>query len=364
MRLLPVLILVLLVPSVLLAGCSQQVGKSGEKTITVTDAAGRTVEVPESVERIVAIGPGALRLVVYLQATDRVVGVEDAETMWGEMGRPYRMAHPELAERPVIGRGGPYPSPNYEKLAELKPDVVFVSAYPEIADEIQQKTGIPAVVVSYGKLGSFDDETLLDSLRLMGRILGKEERAEEVISFIESAVKDLSSRAEKAGESPRVYVGGISYKGGHGIESTQCSFAPLMVLKARNVACEVNMSGAVFIDKEKLAEWDPDVIFIDLSNLELVKADYQKNPDFYRELKAFREGRVYGILPFNYYWTNVEIAIADAYYMGKVLYPEQFSDIDPVKKADEVFRFFVGRELYSELAGYYGGFGEISGEFT
>ncbi|WP_456370750.1 iron ABC transporter substrate-binding protein, partial [Geoglobus sp.] len=286
------------------------------------------------------------------------------ETMWGEMGRPYRMAHPELAERPVIGRGGPYPSPNYEKLAELKPDVVFVSAYPEIAEEIQQKTGIPAVVVSYGKLGSFDDETLLDSLRLMGRILGKEERAEEVISFIESAVEDLSSRAEKAGESPRVYVGGISYKGGHGIESTQCSFAPLTVLKARNVACEVNMSGAVFIDKEKLAEWDPDVIFIDLSNLELVKADYQKNPGFYRELKAFREGRVYGILPFNYYWTNVEIAIADAYYMGKVLYPEQFSDIDPVKKADEVFRFFVGRELYSELAGYYGGFGEISGEFT
>ncbi|WP_457590593.1 iron ABC transporter substrate-binding protein [Geoglobus sp.] len=361
-RFLPILILFVL--SILLAGCAQQAEEGGKKTITVTDAAGRTVEVPENVERIVAIGPGALRLVVYLQAVDRVVGVEDAETMWGEMGRPYRMAHPELAEKPVIGRGGPYPSPNYEKIAELKPDVVFVSAYPEIAEDVQQKTGIPAVVVSYGKLGSFDDRTLLDSLRLMGKILGKEKRAEEVVSFIESAVKDLSSRAENARKAPTVYVGAISYKGGHGIESTQCSFAPLTVLKAKNVACEVNMSGAIFIDKEKLAEWDPDVIFIDLSNLELVKADFQKNPDFYRGLKAFREGRVYGILPFNYYWTNVEIAIADAYYMGKVLYPEQFSDIDPVKKANEVFRFFVGKELYSELERYYGGFGEISGEFT
>ena len=69
------------------------------QTVSVTDMAKRSVSVPATVNRIVALGPGALRLMTYLQATDRVVGVEDLEK-GSPAGRPYALAHPELARMP------------------------------------------------------------------------------------------------------------------------------------------------------------------------------------------------------------------------------------------------------------------------
>ena len=358
-KILPVLVLLLL-----LSGCSEKSEVEGG-FVKIVDMAGRTVEVPEKVERVVAIGPGALRFVVYLNAADKVVGVEDAEIYWDSAGRPYRMAHPEFSELPVIGKGGPNPVPNLEKIAELNPDVIFVTANPKLADSIQEKTGIPTVVVSYGSFGEFDDEAFIGSITLVGKILDKKERAEEIVKFLKETVRDLERRTEGIPEDKklRVYVGALSYKGGHGIESTQCDFPPLTVLHAKNVVCEADVKGIIFIDKEKLLEWDPDVIFIDEGNLHLVKADFEKNKEFYMSLKAFREGRIYGILPFNFYWTNVEIALADAYFIGKVLYPEKFADIDVEKKADEIIEFFVGKKLYGELAERYGGFKNLAEEF-
>ena len=45
----------------------------------MTDSYGRTVEIPETVETVVCTGSGALRMVCYLQCTDRLAGVEDTD---------------------------------------------------------------------------------------------------------------------------------------------------------------------------------------------------------------------------------------------------------------------------------------------
>ncbi len=349
-----------------LAGCTQK-QETKVDVVKITDTIGREVEVPKKVERVVAIGPGALRLVVYLNASDMVVGVEDAETSWPAMGRPYRMAHPEFAKLPVIGKGGPSPTPNAEAIAAVKPDVIFACYFDASrADALQEQTGIPVVVLSYGELGNFKAKEIYDSLRVAGKILGREERAEKIIDFIESTYSDLSNRVKDVPdeEKPSVFVGAIGFKGGHGIESTQCNFPPFMAVKARNVACEAGKSGPFFIDKEQLLQWDPDIIFLDENNLHLVLTDYKKSPEVYRSLKAFKNGEIYGILPFNYYTTNIETAIADAYFIGKVLYPTKFADVDPAKKANEIFKFFVGKELYAEMEENYGGFKNIADVFT
>ncbi|MEM3679350.1 MAG: iron ABC transporter substrate-binding protein, partial [Candidatus Bathyarchaeia archaeon] len=65
-------------------------------------------------------------------------------------------------------------------------------------------------------------------------------------------------------------------------------------------------------------------------------------------------------LPYNYYHTNVAVALADAYYIGKVLYPDKFADVDPAKKADEIFNFFLGKPLYQSYMEAYGGFKNLS----
>ncbi|USH00130.1 iron ABC transporter substrate-binding protein [Thermococcus argininiproducens] len=362
MKKIPLLLGMLLI--LLISGCinsSQSSITSSTSTstqyITVTDLLGRNVEVPSEVTKVVATGPGALRLVVYLNATDKVVGVEEFEKRYS-YGRPYIMAHPELKNLPIIGPGGPGKLPDLEALINLKPDVIFITYVDsKTADEIQEKTGIPVIVLSYGQLTTFEDEELFRSIELAGKILGNEKRAEDVLNFIRSIQEDLIKRTENT-KSPSVYIGGIGYKGAHGIESTEAKYPPFVVLHANNVAEELG-EGHKFIDKEKLLEWNPEYLFLDEGGLSLVLDDYNKNPEFYNSLTAVKEGNIYGILPYNFYTTNIGTALADTYFIGKILYPERFRDVDPVERADEIYTFLVGKPVYKEMATQFGGFGRI-----
>jgi len=349
--------------ALIFSGCVQQEQKQTvEGKIKVTDLAGRSVEVPKNVEKIVAIGPGALRLVVYLQAADMVVGVENAEKTWEVYTRPYRLANPQFAELPTIGVGGPEdPQPNVEEILKVKPDVIFAVVSAQYAENLQEKTGIPVIVLNYGTLGNFRTTELFDSIRLMGKVLGKEKRAGEVIAYIEGVVKDLNERTMNAEKPSKVYVGALGFKGQHGIQSTNCRFPPFEVnnITSENIACRVNTTAHVFIDKEFLLKEQPEIIFLDLGNLHLVKEDYSKDRSFYQSLEAFREGNVYGIYSFNFYNTNVEQALVDSYWVGKVLYPQNFADVDIKEKANEIYRFFVGKELYDQISSKYGELGKI-----
>jgi iron complex transport system substrate-binding protein len=348
---------------------NENVEKNTEKldNIKIVDAIGREVVVPKEVNRIICSGPGCLRLIVYLNATDKVVGIEGFEKKKG-VGRPYILAHPELLDLPVIGNGGPGDigkGPNLEQTLKVKPDVIFLTyVTKEKADDIQQKTGIPVVVLSYGKLGTFSNEDLFKSLKIAGKILNKEDRAEEVIEFIKDCQNDLNNRTKDIPDDkkPTVYVGGVAFKGMHGIDSTQCKYPPFMAVNAKNVADELGKVGYIKIDREKLLEWNPDIIFIDEFSLKLIKEDYSKNPEFYNSLKAFKTGNVYGLLPYNFYMTNVGTALADAYYIGKVLYPERFNDINPEEKADEIYTFLVGKPVYEQMKKQFGGFKKLEFE--
>jgi len=145
------------------------------------------------------------------------------------------------------------------------------------------------------------------------------------------------------------------------LTSTSPTFPPFEVnnIVEENIARKIEVSRHVFVDKEFLLKEQPEVIFLDLGNLHLVRQDYAKDKAFYRSLDAFRNGRVYGIYSFNFYNTNVEQALVDSYWVGKVLMPERFKDIDIKRKANEIYRFFVGKELYEEISSKYGELGAI-----
>lgn len=330
---------------------------------TMTDLLGRKVEVPENPKKILCIGPGALRLITYLGAQNRVIAVEEIEKTHPE-GRPYTLANPFFARLPIFARGGP-PGKNpinEEIILSLSPQVIFVTYMERDAVErLQTRLKIPIVVLSYGALTTFEDELLFQSLLLAGKILNKTERARELIDFIKGVKQDIKKRIKgiPAEKKPSVYVGGLGYKGAHGIDSTMAKFPTFLLLEAKNAVDSIKIEGWIAIDKEKLLEWDPDLIFIDEGGLKLVLEDVEKNPSFYRSLKAVRENRVYGLLPFNYYTTNIEIALANAYFVGKIIYPEKFKDIDPERKADEIFRFFVGKALYRKMKEDYGGYVQL-----
>jgi iron complex transport system substrate-binding protein len=121
-------------------------------------------------------------------------------------------------------------------------------------------------------------------------------------------------------------------------------------VNAMNVAAEAGTEHAD-VAKEKIVEWDPDVLFVDLSTLQTSPSaiDELRDDEAYQSLAAVQSGEVYGALPYNWYTKNHGSVIADAYYIGTVLYPEQFSDIDPAVKADEIYTFLVGEPVFDEM---------------
>ncbi len=333
-------------------------------TVAVTDLGGRSVEVPANPQRIIALSPGTLRLIVALGAGNRVVGVEDFEKN-RPTGRPYILAHPELAKLPAIGTGGPgsiNKEPDLEAVLKLKPEVIFIS-YMEVAnaDTLQKKIGIPVVILSHGRFASFD-ELIFTSLRVAGKVLNKEQRAEEVIAFVEKTRKDLAARIAGMPESKRkpVYVGSVGYKGVQGIESTDAAFTPLEWAGGRNIAKALPADGHVFVQKEKLLEWNPPIIILDAGGLDVVRRDFAKNPEFYKGLLAFSNNNVYIIYPFNYYVTNIGTAMADSYALGRILYPDRFADIDVGHKADEIYAFLYGKPVYELMERDFGPLGRTA----
>jgi len=351
---------------ILILALSLSVTQALASSLTVTDMAERKVDVPFDPARIICIGPGALRLIVYLDAQEKLSGVEDMEKK-NPGGRPYWLAHPEIHDLPACGPGGPTSinkKPDLEAVMSVSPDVIFVTYMDKaLADEVQATLNIPVVVLSYGTFANFD-ETVFSSLKLAGKILNRERRAEDLVSYITSLKKDLNDRTANipASKMPRVFVGGIGYRGSYGIESTEKDYIPLSWINAINLSEQVEgrIGDHVLVDKETLLKLDPDVIFIDGGGLALVEEDYSKKKDFYRALKAVKNQQVFMLLPFNWYTTNIETAMADAYAIGRILYPDNFNDIDPGKKADEIYAFMVGKPVYEDMQKDYGAIGVIA----
>lgn len=360
---LALILVVLLLGVFALGGCASQDSSTPEaQQITVTDTLGREVAITAPVDAVIAVGPGSLRLYCYINGMDKVVGVENFEKK-DSMGRPYMLAYPDLAKLPVIGSGGPSSTPDAEQIVTVQPDVIFADSSLDkaAADMLQNKTGVPVVVLNYGDLGTFN-ESVYASIAMIGEVMGMEQRAQEVVDYIKGCQQDLNDRVKDVPEDnkPTVYVGGLGMRGIHGIQSTQAKFPLFLVVGACNVVDETGQTGSVMIDPEKLIEWDPDKIFIDESGYSLVVQDYEKNPTFYQTLSAYQNGEIYGQLPFNYYTANIGTALADAYYIGKVIYPEQYQDIDPEKKADEIYTFLLEKPVYEQMKADFGGFKKLT----
>jgi iron complex transport system substrate-binding protein len=334
-----------------------------KEQVTVTDMSGRRVTLAKTPERIICISPGTLRLILYVKGKGKVVGVEDIEKA-NPKTRPYWIANNDLGGFPSIGSGGPNTinkEPDLEKVLAVNPELIFISYMDKTkADALQKKIGIPVIVLTYGPFGTFN-EFVYDSIRLVGRILDKEKRAAAVIDFIEGSRNDLNSRVNvfPVAQKPSVYVGGIGFKGTHGIESTETIYPPFEWVQAKNIAKSGRKKGHLFVDKEKILEWDPELVFIDSGGNELVRQDYIKKTDFYHGLKAFRNEQVYLLYSFNWYMTNLGTVIGDAYAVGKILYPKRFGDVNLPDKANEIYDFLLGKPVYREIAKNFGNLGDV-----
>ena len=157
----------------------------------ISDALGREVSVPETVESIVVLG-NAPRMAVYLGLGDMVAGYSG---MAGGDISPltaYAYVTKEAwADKSVVGTDASgNTSYNSEAIILTGADVIFCTAASDVADRLQRETGIACVALEQGTLFGEDFER---SLRIMAEVCGVEERAEAVFAFVDACFEELSA---------------------------------------------------------------------------------------------------------------------------------------------------------------------------
>jgi iron complex transport system substrate-binding protein len=314
---------------------------------TITDIYGRQIELPVKIERIAAIG-GAARFITYAGCADKLVGVTDMDKK-GDAMMPYSYVNKDnFAKLASVGAGGASDTTYTEELVTLAPDVIFCLKDQETAEDVQSKTGIPVVAIYPD--GIFSD-SVYKSIEIIGEVMGTQDHCSTVVQFMKDCHADLDNRTKDIPDAskPTVYAGAVSFRGGHGFEGTYGNYPPFMAIHAINVVDETGQTGGIIIDKEKVIAWDPDIIFLNPANMNMVNDDYKVNKNFYENLTAVKEGKVYSQISFNYNWTNIEIAIANTYYAGTIIYPDAFKGVDAIAKADEIFKVMLGETFYQQL---------------
>ncbi|MBO4279680.1 MAG: ABC transporter substrate-binding protein [Spirochaetales bacterium] len=354
----------------------EKTAKSAEPVV-ITDMIGRQVEVvPGSYTRVVCIGAGALRMYTYINGADLLCGVEDIDNtslqnrpkMFDSVAIPYRIAYEtEFSSLPSCGVGGPQAqAAEAEKILSCNPDIV-ISEYEDVQkeDALQEQLGVPVITLRSGPNNVFDS-SFSGSLRLLGQIFGKEDRAEAIVSFIETEKAEISSRTASVAESdkPSVYICGLGNWGTTNHLMTMPNYVAFSVANVKNAASGLSSKGVQAIEKEYFVALgkDMDMIIMDAAAVKNIKPLSKEDPTMFDSCKAWQDGEVYLQMAFNAYYTNYELALANTWFIGKTVYPDLFADIDLTAKLDEITTVFLGQPLAEKIFSYptsFGGYQKI-----
>lgn len=217
------------------------------------DAAGRKVDIPATVTRIMPAGPPAAVL-LYALAPEKLTGwvrqPSDAEKQF--LVAPWR-------DLPVSGRlTGKEGSADAETVRKVKPDLILdigtVDAeYAELADRIQKETGIPYILLD----GSLPKTA--ETLRMLGKLLGKESEAKPLADFAEAVVSPLYTPPsnEASAEKLSLYYG----RGKDGLETLGADSINMEIFRAfRFDTLPGGSYGPYTMTPEQIIDSDPDVI--------------------------------------------------------------------------------------------------------
>jgi iron complex transport system substrate-binding protein len=307
-----------------LAGALPRVARS-QKSRSLTDAAGRRVELPDRVERIYAAGPPA-SILVFAVAPGKLIGWTSA---WREAERPFIAKR--YADLPTLGRlTGRGNTANVEVVLQAKPDFIidYGTVSPTIAslaDRVQHQTGIPYVLLD----GDFDRMT--EAILQVGRIANEELRATALARYTEETVSDIARRVKEIPTKlrPRVYYG----RGPQGLNTGlagSINVESIEQLGAVNVAAELGRGGLVQVSIEQVLRWNPDIVMTIDPNFYALARDHP----LWRELPAIKAGRIYLAPNVPYGWIDFPPSInrlIGLRWLARILYPDAFpEDLRPI----------------------------------
>jgi iron complex transport system substrate-binding protein len=310
-------------------------------TRTIVDDAGRTVEIPATVNKVLCCGPVEC-ILTYMLAPEKLGG-------WCFLPNSTEGADyfdTQYADLPVVGGWYGKSTGNYETFISLEPDLILASDAATV-EERQSKFGsIP--VVSINVFDTYD--TMPESILKMGELLGVEEQAQKLVDYYNEAIDYVASVLTNVSEEDKVTV---YYAEGDGGLSTDPSGSPHTELidfcGGSNVAVVEDQTGFGMssVSMEQILLWNPDIIIIGRAADATLYNQILSDP-IWANLQAVKDGRVY-LRPNNpFSWFDGPPGmneIIGIYWMIQTLYPEQCTNLDLKAKVQEFYLDFYHYNL-------------------
>ena len=339
-------------------------GETNSGTMEVTDLKGRTVTLPANIERVVV----TFNLEEYLAVTgesgvDKLVGW--SHKYWkgrrDDAYNAYTKALPALESIPDVGYNGDI---SIEAIISLQPDVVLASATGanynalEPAFDLLHQAGIEVVFYNFHKQTI---ETHQQSIQLIGKVMGQEERAaelarlyEEQMNLVYDRLKDLADE-----DRPSVYM---EFSRGPSVIGNSWSeqMWGAQIRECGGVNIAAGQEGAsVDVPAEQVLAANPDFIIMsgclqsdDTDNVvmgygadrELAREHLEayKSRDGWSSLNAVKNNNMGAI----YHDLSRHIFdFAGAQFLAKTLHPDLFADIDPEANLAKFFSDYMPVEL-------------------
>ncbi len=303
-----------------------------------TDDLGRKVEVPGTVTAVVPSGPLA-QMVLYAIAPEMIVGLASPY---------YDSAHGIISEEhlalPYFGQLYNSANLNMEELAAAGPQLIVdigqaMEGGKEDLDDLQAATGIPSVFVSATL------ETMPQTFRTLGALLGKEAEAEELAAFCERIYSRTVGIMEQVGDQKvkALYVLG---QDGQNVIARDSYHSQLLDLLTENLAVMETPSSKGSgneVSLEQIALWDPEFIAFAPDSI----YDSAAERDVWKELQAIQSGNYVRVPQAPHNWLGTPPAVQR--YLGliwftAVLYPD-YCDYDVKAEVLEYYRLFYHCEL-------------------
>ena len=316
-----------------------------------TDSLGRTVTLPEKIEKIALTGP-LTQIYAFPLCPELLVGFSTAFSEDAEKYIPDEyLALPELGQ--LHGGKGTI---NLEALLAAEADVVIdvgeaKKTMAEDFDLLTEQTGIPFVHIEATV------ETTPEAYRIIGELIGKSEKAEELAVWCEKTLAKINAVMEKVdADGARKSIVYCLGPKGLNVLAKGSFHAEIISMVAENAAVLDNVvshGDGNETDMEQLILWDSDVLLFRHDSV----YDEIAGDETWAQLRAVRSGEYYKIPCGPYGWISSPPAVQcylGMLWLTDILYPE-YVDYDLKTEVTDYYKLFYGYELtdadYSELVG-------------
>ncbi len=330
MKKLSFIIIAILIMVPIFTACSGGAKSSSEGEIKVVDQLGREVVFDKPAEKVASSYYISTSMVLALGKGDTLVGLEGNASkmdLYKQIGFKYEGVESIRAGKAI----------DLEKLASLKPDVIIIPARAKNDIKSIEDIGVKVIAIN-----PESEEEWKESINILAKALGAEEKGKELVEFYESKaskLKDLLKDTEKV----RVYLGGnkdlYSTASDKMYQSSQIKLAG-----GENVAAEIDDVYWAQISNEQLITYNPDVIIL-ASNASYTIEDV-KNENKQLSLKAISDGKVYR-MPSTYgFWDSpVDSTILGSLWIASVIHPDEYTREEFLNDVKEFYDKFYGIEV-------------------